>query len=1231
MRLEGTYVEHHPNFGEGRLYAEHGYVHYGVDKRRNRVFIHNAQVDAEHRGQGIGLALLTAVADRYPDFEMDCGYTTDEGERLWQSWLRKRAAVAAVEDDETATPMHTFFRRMADEAKTNPTAHAWLLSELSQPASSSVSGVGVTTHDHKMEVMDHLRGHQGAFALARLGAIHDIEQPHHDYNQYWLDDETKKRNQEERDRKDDEFHHAVTRELGLDPETTPRYQTRDIWQKHMKQAMSRGDISYDDAVKKGYHSTSPRETGDTDYDGNRRGGWQPLPRAMLHVTTDLDSVMKNGLKSREELGQKYGKGLGGGDDTAISATTDHSLAHDIYHSLHEYHAVLNGKKSIGDCLDEAKNPKRVGATPHFKEVASVFDGTNYDRGDEPGPRLKNMRDGVVDTLHDWHSIPEDKRPGTGNTSIATVQEAKAKDPAWEPHPDAQMHTTPEGETYHYRWTRPATEEENVHRRSEFYKTFSRVRGSHGGPRDPLFISNDPAGFAKSDPKNFGIVSLKPRPGAQGYPLSRVDHHPGADSGEWRVHSGDAFHPVEHFEAPWPDESRVPPNHFEASRKVAIGFPANGAFITGNDTIHPHCEHHEADARDEAFAESPDVQRTTVLGMTCPHCEKHFPQPPHEPSAMQRHLVSDHHYDPQLLPGGKHYESHVLDDRRYPESWLDKPDLVARQIHAEEHDETNDGVPLNGKSHTHENPFKEAAVEELPGQEPLFEPSHKGHLPNPIEGGHDWHHGTPSPVADIRQKPEYDDEGDQDDHDYEADNQRHWNSYLGDHWTSVRGVADSFAEGGYHHKNTTTHGVGSVFTGNLRMKNPKVYHHETRMDSEAVQHAWDSHDYHDPQDFHAEHCHTDGCYGLDEHEDGDEVSTRVRNQYATRHHAAHWLGTHPNKEDIAWNFKNHLSRQGHDGVVYGNEVEGPGTHPCAITFHPHQAEGVRRSAPRSGQGAKWEFQHFMSPPHRPDEWHDKIEEGLGKESSKKVVGSHEPLPHGRMFGPTKPNLDPRLFDGDSLKDTVRSWILDTLDKFWRPRYGEWRRWTHVYFAGSEASHWWGNNDFDVLVGIEPKRFVQANPQFSGLDETEICAVLNGEFREILDPEVTGHDGFEVTFYCNPNSWDIRPLKPYAAYDVTHDEWAVPSPVLPDNKPEDFDPKVWDLVDKYAARVRHILALPPGEFRRAQADALYTYLHNDRQRAFSPRGKGWRDAGNVVYKALDMHPDHLLKALIEARHS
>lgn len=242
--------------------------------------------------------------------------------------------------------------------------------------------------------------------------------------------------------------------------------------------------------------------------------------------------------------------------------------------------------------------------------------------------------------------------------------------------------------------------------------------------------------------------------------------------------------------------------------------------------------------------------------------------------------------------------------------------------------------------------------------------------------------------------------------------------------------------------------------------------------------------------------------------------------------------------------------------------------------------------------------------------------------------HTWLPSGRYWGPNSAQNDQRLFEGDHLRPEVRKDILDRVGSYMMPRYKNWRRWTKVYFAGSEAAKWQPfNGDFDVLIGIDFDRFRQENPDFDDQPDDAVAKTMtdgmwhtinvDGYWFELADGRKVGP--FDRTFFVNPNAWDIRKLKPYAAYDVTDDTWAV----HPLEVPKDWDAthlpeSYWTYAEALLNEVRAIEKLPPEEKHRMAAN-LWETLHTHRSDAFTGDGKGLFDLSNIVEKYLDQHPE------------
>ncbi|QDN94908.1 hypothetical protein FNV58_00845 (plasmid) [Streptomyces sp. RLB1-9] len=255
--------------------------------------------------------------------------------------------------------------------------------------------------------------------------------------------------------------------------------------------------------------------------------------------------------------------------------------------------------------------------------------------------------------------------------------------------------------------------------------------------------------------------------------------------------------------------------------------------------------------------------------------------------------------------------------------------------------------------------------------------------------------------------------------------------------------------------------------------------------------------------------------------------------------------------------------------------------------------------------------------------------------------HDWLPHGHFFGPGKKGLDPRLFDeNDRMHPIVRQHLLSLLNAFWTPKYGDsWQSWARVYLTGSEASHWYGNGDLDVLIGIDHEALNHHVDHFTGEPDDAVDERLTNELREGLNDDhrmFPGPDGkdtgpWESTFYVNPGSYDIRDLKPYAAYDITRDEWAVKPVEVPDDfGPEKLPESTWDVLDALQKLIGAIQELPAGT-REREGAALYDYLHADRHSAFGPEGSGLYDPANAVWKALDKAPGKPLQQLIDWKHA
>jgi hypothetical protein len=238
-----------------------------------------------------------------------------------------------------------------------------------------------------------------------------------------------------------------------------------------------------------------------------------------------------------------------------------------------------------------------------------------------------------------------------------------------------------------------------------------------------------------------------------------------------------------------------------------------------------------------------------------------------------------------------------------------------------------------------------------------------------------------------------------------------------------------------------------------------------------------------------------------------------------------------------------------------------------------------------------------------------------------------------FSQPEDTLDPELFSGTMLKGWVRNGLLQELFGFLNETYRHPDLWTHVWLAGSAVSYQWSAarepGDLDVLIGVDYIQFRKAHPEYNGLGDTEISKMLNEDFREQLQPDTKDWNGFEVTFYVNPGATDIRTINPYAAYDLTHNDWTV----FPEKQSAPINP-VGEKAEKDRARTAEIVAMYSqalsdlqgsqndparrnAEFRLQstlmQATMLFNDIHQSRRYAFSQGGKGYSDFYNYRWQA------------------
>ena len=338
---------------------------------------------------------------------------------------------------------------------------------------------------------------------------------------------------------------------------------------------------------------------------------------------------------------------------------------------------------------------------------------------------------------------------------------------------------------------------------------------------------------------------------------------------------------------------------------------------------------------------------------------------------------------------------------------------------------------------------------------------------------------------------------------------------------------------------------------------------------------------------------------------------------------------------------HIAPEHHDnsdeGAQWG-QVQGRGWNGIPIPGERPEAETlVRRGAPVN-------VTHIEAalPKH---DWSDTLNNAYGWHDDEDKVSDHEhswqqihgPVRHTaihehiidpfepteRLFAPTKDHLDETLFDEqERMRPKVRKEILKVTDHFFDTHgYTGHERWARVFLAGSQASYWGGNHDFDLLIGINYPIFRQAHPELDHLSDAEVDRRFNEQLRDDFNmdgwrPSFDPHgEPWDRTGYVNHASWNIADIKPYAAYNVTDDVWAV----RPIKEPEghEFVTTEWYYFEGVAAQI--LAAMKLQEPARTQTlTHIWDWVHGDRSRAFGPNGTGAFDRSNALEKYLSQYP-------------
>jgi hypothetical protein len=270
------------------------------------------------------------------------------------------------------------------------------------------------------------------------------------------------------------------------------------WNREIGEAVSLGTLPAAEAEKLGWRGS----------DSGNPDGYKDLPATLYHVTTARDKVVEEGLKSRDELSQQSGLGLGGGDDTTVSFTDDPKVALEIRNAMRLTHAFLNGRIDVDALLDQAT--RGVGADKGWirdiREYGGIHDGSDRDTA-----LMQELRTGIRTKQADIFEDP----------SLET-------DKGWKRTGYLPGY---EGEGWAATYERKLSPKEMLSNRMEFMKQWLWFREAAGGPTDPLFIFNDTEAFARLDPKQISLLEFEPVPGAKGVQMHSMS--------EWRTHTGKA--------------------------------------------------------------------------------------------------------------------------------------------------------------------------------------------------------------------------------------------------------------------------------------------------------------------------------------------------------------------------------------------------------------------------------------------------------------------------------------------------------------------------------------------------------------------------------------------------------------------------------------------------------------------------------------------------------------------
>lgn len=234
--------------------------------------------------------------------------------------------------------------------------------------------------------------------------------------------------------------------------------------------------------------------------GGSHGNCYELPETLYHVTTNQSAVLAEGFKTRDELRQALGKGLGGGTSDTISFTDNRKVAEGIFYAVIEAHCIASGKIGVQTLIEQAmagtgaKHPWLDNWLKHVHINPEWF--------------RENYHDGQLE-LDEANSLV------VLGTDLGRV-----------------LFGLKRGEMFE---TIPCTAKEKSEALFRVFKQWLFWREEAGGPLDPLFFMADQEYLGAVPLEEIAILKCTTKEGTMGCKVGGL--------AEWRIWSGEA---IEHI-------------------------------------------------------------------------------------------------------------------------------------------------------------------------------------------------------------------------------------------------------------------------------------------------------------------------------------------------------------------------------------------------------------------------------------------------------------------------------------------------------------------------------------------------------------------------------------------------------------------------------------------------------------------------------------------------------------